>query len=75
MRARGISRVGLAVGLAVGLENVRARSLYERLGYTPWEHGSFEVSWDAPDHPSGRESETCIYMLKLLSADAAPARA
>jgi GNAT superfamily N-acetyltransferase len=65
VRARGIARVGLAVGLA----NSRARSLYERLGYSSWDHGSFEVSWEAPDHPMGRESETCVYMLKELPAD------
>lgn len=59
-RARGSSRVGLAVGL----DNTRARSLYERLGYRAWELGSFEVSWAAPAVPSGRESETCIYLLK-----------
>jgi N-acetylglutamate synthase-like GNAT family acetyltransferase len=62
VRARGISRVGLAVGL----DNPRARSLYERLGYEAWEHGSFEVSWKVPDDPSRRESETCIYFLKEL---------
>jgi GNAT superfamily N-acetyltransferase len=66
VRARGITRLGLAVGL----DNVRARSLYERLGYTSWEHGSFEVSWDAPDHPSGRESELCLYLLKRLAKGA-----
>ena len=63
--ARGITRVGLAVGL----DNPRARSLYERLGYTVWDHGPFEVSWDAPNRPSGREGEACIYLLKRLSAE------
>lgn len=63
MSARGIGRVGLAVGVV----NPRARALYERLGYVPWEHGSFEVSWNAPNHPSGRESEECMYLLKRLA--------
>lgn len=65
--AQGITRVGLAVGL----DNPRARSLYERLGYRAWEHGSFEVSRDAPDHPAGRESESRIYLLKPLAAEPA----
>lgn len=63
VRERGIARVGLAVGV----DNRRARALYERLGYAAWEHGPFEVSWSAPDLPSGRESETCVYMLKQLA--------
>jgi GNAT superfamily N-acetyltransferase len=62
VRARGISRVGLAVGL----DNPRARALYERLGFSAWKHGSFKVTWEAPGDPSGRESETCIYLVKPL---------
>ena len=64
VRERGISRVGLAVGV----DNPRARALYERLGYSAWEHGSFEVSWALPNDPSKRESEICTYLLKPLSA-------
>jgi ribosomal protein S18 acetylase RimI-like enzyme len=60
--ARGFT----CLGLAVGIENPRARALYERLGYRAWEHGVFNVSWHVPGDPPRRESENCIYMLKQL---------
>jgi GNAT superfamily N-acetyltransferase len=62
--ARGYPRVGLAVGLG----NVRARALYERLGYAAWGHGAFEVSWRVAPGSSIHEHEECIYMLKPLDA-------
>jgi ribosomal protein S18 acetylase RimI-like enzyme len=62
--ARGQSRVGLAVGI----DNRRARALYERLGYRDWGHGAFEVSWDVSEPPPRRERETCVYMLKALTS-------
>jgi GNAT superfamily N-acetyltransferase len=65
--ARGNSRIGLAVAL----DNPRARALYERLGYSAWDHGSFDVSWEVSDEPSRRESATCIYLLKPLLAGTA----
>jgi GNAT superfamily N-acetyltransferase len=61
--ARGIG----CAGLAVGVENRRARALYERLGYRDWAEGTFELSWEAPDAPGGREHETCVYLLKRIS--------
>ena len=58
---RGCSRVGLAVGI----DNPRARALYERLGYECWEHGTLDVSWPVPGE-ARRESETCVYLTKEL---------
>jgi predicted N-acetyltransferase YhbS len=58
---RGFSRIGLAVGV----DNPRARVLYERLGYERWEHGTLEVSWPVPGE-ARRESERCVYLTKEL---------
>jgi ribosomal protein S18 acetylase RimI-like enzyme len=58
---RGLPRVGLAVGI----DNPRARALYERLGYRCWEHGTLEVTWPVPGE-SRRESESCVYLTKEL---------
>ena len=50
---RRVAPRGLAcVGLAVGVDNPRARSLYERLGYRTWAHGTLEVSWPCPARPA-----------------------
>ncbi len=37
------------IALKVGADNVGARRLYERLGYTDWGHGMVVSSWEAPD--------------------------
>lgn len=54
--------------LAVGVDNRRARRLYERLGYADWGHGTILDSWAERDH-DGRPitlSETCNVLVKRL---------
>jgi len=63
-RARGCGEVGLAVGV----ENVRARALYVRLGYREADIAPFRLTWsytDAEGRP-GTEGEDCVYMIKRL---------
>lgn len=57
------------IGLAVGLENTRARALYERLGYRDAERPPFEVSWSYVDESgqTRREGEMCVYLTKPLT--------
>ena len=64
-RARGADRIGLAVGL----ENHRARALYVTLGFLEWFAGSLTDSWfwiddDGVEH---EDSEVCTYMVKDLT--------
>jgi ribosomal protein S18 acetylase RimI-like enzyme len=66
-RARGFE----AVGLAVAIENERARALYERLGYRDTGVGELSNYWSYVDE-AGREvvgCETCHYLVKRLDAD------
>jgi GNAT superfamily N-acetyltransferase len=54
--------------LAVGLDNPRARRLYERLGYADWGHGRIVTTWVERD-PEGRPvtmSEVCDVLVKRL---------
>jgi len=56
------------LGLAVGVENVRARALYDRLGYLDAGSAPFRLTWsytDAEGRP-GIEGEDCPYMIKRL---------
>jgi GNAT superfamily N-acetyltransferase len=64
IRKRGYSRVGLGVGV----DNVRARQLYQRLGYGDCGHGTYTVSWTQYDgnETRGRVEEVCIYLWKEL---------
>jgi ribosomal protein S18 acetylase RimI-like enzyme len=64
VRTRGYG----CVGLAVGVENHRARKLYEQLGYRDWERGTFETSWRGmrDDGTTFVERETCTYLLRHL---------
>jgi ribosomal protein S18 acetylase RimI-like enzyme len=58
-----------AIGLAVGIENVRARALYDRLGYVESGIAPFALTWsytDAEGRP-GIEGEDCIYMMRRLA--------
>lgn len=58
------------IGLAVGIDNVRARQLYGRHGYRDASIGQFPISWSyiAPDGREGIEGETCLYLVKRLAA-------
>ena len=56
------------IGLAVGIDNPRARSLYERLGYMDTGFGVFEIGGSYRDI-QGRQrewSEVCEYLVKRL---------
>ncbi len=65
--ARGQPRLGLAVGL----DNDRARALYARLGFVLEDIPDFDVRW--PYHtPTGElawGSERCTYLIKPLGKD------
>ncbi len=66
VRERGMRRVGLAVAV----ENSRARALYERLGYRDPGIGQFANAWSYVDE-AGNEvaaSETCTYLVKALAS-------
>ncbi|MGI8553145.1 MAG: GNAT family N-acetyltransferase [Dehalococcoidia bacterium] len=56
------------IGLAVGIENRRARALYERTGYREAGLGEFPITWSyvTPDGREGTEGESCVYLVKPL---------
>jgi ribosomal protein S18 acetylase RimI-like enzyme len=56
------------IGLAVALENFRARALYERLGYRDARVSRFQSRWSRADADGRLHSgvELCIYLLKVL---------
>jgi ribosomal protein S18 acetylase RimI-like enzyme len=56
------------VGVGVSLDNVRARQLYERLGYKDWGHGTYRITWYRYRERGDKEQveEMCIYLLKKL---------
>lgn len=58
------------IGLAVALDNVRARALYDRLGYRDAGVGVFASDWAHFDDFGRRhvETETCVYLVKCLEA-------
>lgn len=63
------------IGLAVAVENWRARALYHRLGYRESGLGRFVSSWSYVDDHGEEvaEQETCIYLRRSLTvADGAP---
>jgi GNAT superfamily N-acetyltransferase len=64
VKQRGFARVGLAVAL----DNPRARKLYERRGYAPSALGPFLDRWQAtrPDGSVGWIEEPCVYLIKTL---------
>lgn len=68
VRERGLGRIGLAVAV----ENVRARALYDRLGYRDPGLGEFANAWSYVDEQGDEvaEIETCSYLVKDLDARA-----
>jgi GNAT superfamily N-acetyltransferase len=56
------------IALGVGLDNPRARRLYERLGYVDWGHGTVVGTWvEYPDAgPPVTLSETWSVLVKRL---------
>jgi GNAT superfamily N-acetyltransferase len=56
------------IALGVGLDNPKARRLYERLGYADWGHGTVVGSWvEYPDDgPPVTLSEVCDILVKRL---------
>jgi len=68
VRERGLRRIGLAVAV----DNARARALYERIGYRELDIGSFSNAWTYVDESGNEvtESETCIYLVKELGQGA-----
>lgn len=63
---RGFARIGLAVGI----DNPRARSLYERRGYADAGFGIFEIggTYRDIDGVERRWREVCEYLVKGLGA-------
>ena len=56
------------VFVGVNIENARARSLYERLGYRDWGHGVVAAYWVLPDQRGTRPAEQVIYLRKELGS-------
>jgi GNAT superfamily N-acetyltransferase len=56
------------IALGVGLDNPKARRLYERLGYADWGHGTVVGTWvEYPDDgPPVTLSEVCDMLTKRL---------
>ena len=68
VRDRGIR----LIGLAVAVENTRARALYERRGYRDLGISEFANAWSYVDEAGHEvaESEFCSYLVKDLNAHA-----
>lgn len=57
------------IGLAVEHENVRARQLYERLGFRDWGGGDVVDRWNERDALGvvvGEHADVCAYLIKPL---------
>ncbi len=63
--ARGVTRLGIAVGI----ENQAARSLYERRGFVLVPGSGHRVSWLVPDGSGQhvRQHEDCLYLVRELA--------
>ena len=66
-RERGFGRIGLAVGI----DNPRARALYERGGYADAGFGAFEIGGTYQNRRGEvrRWGEVCVYLVKGLGGD------
>lgn len=58
----------MQIGLAVGIDNPRARALYERLGYVDTGFGVFEIGGTYTDIEGNMREwrEVCEYMVKQI---------
>src|SRR4029453_13703215 len=54
------------ITLGVGLDNPRARRLYERLGYSDWGHGHTVASWREQRPGSAAVTVTIDWLVKQL---------
>lgn len=63
-RERGLRRLGLAVGL----DNPRARALYERVGFAETDCGVITIRWQYLGSDGRRHwaSERCVYLTREL---------
>lgn len=53
------------IGMGVGVDNPRAKALYEKLGYIDWGHGIYTDVWT--DKQTGElHSDPCYYLVKNL---------
>jgi ribosomal protein S18 acetylase RimI-like enzyme len=66
--ALAVSRGYRSLGLSVGVDNPRAKRLYERLGYVDTSAGVFTSRWPilGPDGQERWQEETCIDMAKSV---------
>ena len=67
---RLVHQAGRSVALiGVGVDNPRARCLYERLGYRDWGRGTVVGRWKAvlSDGSTIEESEECVYLSKEIA--------
>lgn len=78
MQSRGIGRKLVAkaeeiakergfkqIGLGVNLDNPRAKSLYEKLGYVDWGHGTYIDPWTNRETGEAH-ADPCQYLIKPL---------
>jgi beta-lactamase class A len=66
------ARVHALIGLSVGIDNINAKRLYERLGYSDAGFGVYVEQGKYVDSDGQTQTwhETCIYMTKTLEAPA-----
>lgn len=56
------------IGLEVGLENFKARRLYEKLNYKDWGYGTFQISWECLDEDGKMAIESEVVMTYMKKA-------
>jgi GNAT superfamily N-acetyltransferase len=55
--------------LGVGLDNPRAKALYERLGYVDWNRGPIVARWTEPDGHGGIRAASLVVDTMVKSLD------